>query len=472
MGEWLDNDSHAVLIGTLPDGRNVSFVLTGGEVSVGRHGDIQLPHNSVSRQHAVFEFRDGEWNIRDVGSRNGTYVNNVSVQRGRLKHGDVIRFGNVRLKLSISGCDGDADVGEEETRTFASMSTSGFSQCGGGVSLVGRSEPLKAAMQLAIRAAKSDATVLVCGESGTGKELFARLVYEESKRRKNKYLAVNCSAIEQNLLSSALFGHEKGAFTGADRQKKGLFEEANGGTLFLDEIGELSHDMQVKLLRVLQEGEFMRVGGIEPIKVDVRVIAATNRNLPEAVKEGKFREDLYYRLNVIQINLPPLRERPGDVSDLVLHFTETIGGSMRGVSQEAMRALCAYSWPGNIRQLRNMMERTIILSANDELQLEDFPDEIRNAAAGTICNSGAASVPASVPVPQMQPSVNPSMPCSLADFEAAHIKAILEECGGNKKLAAERLGISRSTLYEKLKECTAVGHTAGIGCPDAGQIAP
>ncbi len=468
MGEWLDNDSHAVLIGTLPDGRNVSFVLTGGEVSVGRHGDIQLPHNSVSRQHAVFEFRDGEWNIRDVGSRNGTYVNNVSVQRGRLKHGDVIRFGNVRLKLSISGCDGDADVGEE-TRTFASMSTSGFSQCGGGVSLVGRSEPLKAAMQLAIRAAKSDATVLVCGESGTGKELFARLVYEESKRRKNKYLAVNCSAIEQNLLSSALFGHEKGAFTGADRQKKGLFEEANGGTLFLDEIGELSHDMQVKLLRVLQEGEFMRVGGIEPIKVDVRVIAATNRNLPEAVKEGKFREDLYYRLNVIQINLPPLRERPGDVGDLVLHFTETIGGSMRGVSQEAMKALCAYSWPGNIRQLRNMMERTIILSANDELQLEDFPEEIRNVPTGAAGEQ--TSVPAA-PAPQTQQSVNPFSGSSLADFETAHIKAVLEECGGNKKLAAERLGISRSTLYEKLKECTACGHTAEGGCPDAGQIAP
>lgn len=469
MGEWLNNDFHAMLCGTSPDGRNVSFVLTGGEVSVGRLGDIQLAHNSVSRQHAVFEFRDGEWNIRDAGSRNGTYVNNVSVQRSRLKSGDVIRFGSVRLKFSISGCGDDADAGDE-TRTFVTMSSTGFPQCSRGVSLVGRSEPLKAAMQLAVRAAKSDATVLVCGESGTGKELFARLVYEESRRRKNKYLAVNCSAIEQNLLSSALFGHEKGAFTGADRQKKGLFEEADGGTLFLDEIGELSHDMQVKLLRVLQEGEFMRVGGIEPIKVDVRVIAATNRNLPEAVKEGKFREDLYYRLNVIQINLPPLRERPGDVSDLVLHFTETIGGSMRGVSQEAMRALCAYSWPGNIRQLRNMMERTIILSANDELQLEDFPDEIRNAAAGTICNSGAASVPASVPVPQMQPSVNPSMPSSLADFEAAHIRAILEECGGNKKLAAERLGISRSTLYEKLKECTACGHTAEGGCPDSGQI--
>jgi DNA-binding NtrC family response regulator len=212
----------------------------------------------------------------------------------------------------------------------------------------------------------------------------------------------------------------------------------------------------------------MRVGGIEPIKVDVRVIAATNRNLPEAVKEGKFREDLYYRLNVIQINLPPLRERPGDVGDLVLHFTETIGGSMRGVSQEAMKALCAYSWPGNIRQLRNMMERTIILSANDELQLEDFPDEIRNSFAGSVREPSLASVSA----PSVQRVTHPFSPSSLADFETAHIRAVLEECGGNKKLAAERLGISRSTLYEKLRECTTVGHVTGGACPESGQITP
>lgn len=466
MSDWI-NESHTSLCGTLPDGADVRFVLTGDEVSIGRLGDIQLPHNSVSRQHAVLERRDGDWHIRDVGSRNGTYVNNVSVQRCRLKSGDILRFGHVRLKFKIEGVCDDEQCGGDETRTFASVTSTGFTRCGGAVSLVGRSASLKAAMQLAIRAAKSDATVLVCGESGTGKELFARLVYEESRRRKGKYLAVNCSAIEQNLLSSALFGHEKGAFTGADRQKKGLFEEADGGTLFLDEIGELSHDMQVKLLRVLQEGEFMRVGGIEPIKVDVRVIAATNRNLPEAVKEGRFREDLYYRLNVIQINLPPLRERPGDVSDLVLHFTETIGGSARGVSQEALNALCAYSWPGNIRQLRNMMERTIILSANDELQLEDFPDEIRKVSP-------------SVPEPQVEPVPISAdacvlrMPCgsrssTLADFESAHIHAVLDECGGNKKLAAERLGISRSTLYEKLKECTPNGQVPGTECPESGQ---
>ena len=300
-------------------------------------------------------------------------------------------------------------------------------------------------MKLAVRAAKSDATVLLFGESGTGKELFARLIYEESNRRKRKYLAVNCSAIEQTLLSSTLFGHEKGAFTGADKQKLGLFEEADGGTLFLDEIGELSQDMQVKLLRVLQEGEFMRVGGTEPVKVDVRVLTATNKDLARLVAEGKFREDLYYRLNVIQITLPPLRDRLGDVEDLVRHFVSEIGGPTRSISSEAMSVLSAYSWPGNVRQLRNVMERTIILSQNDELQPEDFPPEIR--------------VKSAAPSPRTD---------NLADVEGAHIRATLEACGGNKKLAAERLGISRSTLYEKLKECPIFGRD----CLDTGQTGP
>lgn len=457
MNEWV-NENQATLNGIMPDGQNVRFVLTGGRVSIGRQGDVRLPHNSVSRHHAVLECRSGAWQIFDSGSRNGTFVNNVSVQCRNLKSGDIVRFGNVRVKFTIDGeCD-DEFQPNEETRTMAmtAASGSGFDS----MSLVGRSAPLKAAVQMAVRAAKSDATVLICGESGTGKELFARLVYEESGRKKKKYLAVNCSAIEQSLLSSALFGHEKGAFTGADKQKKGLFEEADGGTLFLDEIGELSQDMQVKLLRVLQEGEFMRVGGTEPVKVDVRVITATNRNLLDEIKEGRFREDLYYRLNVIQINLPPLRERPGDVEDLVLHFTEIIGGSVRSVSQEAMAALCAYDWPGNIRQLRNMMERTIILSGNDELQLADFPEEVR-------------SIPASKSAgPELQESHDGTVdakPVTLADLEANHILEVLKECGGNKKLAAEKLGISRSTLYEKLKECAMSGHDNGVDCPKHGQ---
>ena len=459
MMEWV-HENQATLNGIMPDGQNIRFVLTGGRVSVGRQGDIRLSHNSVSRHHAVLECRSGVWQIFDSGSRNGTFVNDVSVQCCNLKSGDIVRFGCIRVKFSVDGESDDELQPNEETRTLAmtAVSGSGF----GSVSLVGRSAPLKAAVQIAVRAAKSDAAVLICGESGTGKELFARLVYEESGRRKKKYLAVNCSAIEQSLLSSALFGHEKGAFTGADRQKKGLFEEADGGTLFLDEIGELSQDMQVKLLRVLQEGEFMRVGGTEPVKVDVRVITATNRNLLDEIKEGRFREDLYYRLNVIQIKLPPLRERPGDVEDLVRHFTEIIGGSVRGVSQEAMAALCAYNWPGNIRQLRNMMERTIILSENDELQLEDFPEEVRRTAVA----AETADAPTDIPHSAAE-SVEKSS--SLADWETAHILAVLEECGGNKKLASERLGISRSTLYEKLKGCPSPGHSECSICPESGQ---
>lgn len=261
------------------------------------------------------------------------------------------------------------------------------------------------------------------------------------------------------MLSSTLFGHEKGAFTGADKQKLGLFEEADGGTLFLDEIGELSQDMQVKLLRVLQEGEFMRVGGTEPVKVDVRVLTATNKDLARLVAEGKFREDLYYRLNVIQITLPPLRDRPGDVEDLVRHFVSEIGGPTRSISSEAMSVLSAYSWPGNVRQLRNVMERTIILSQNDELQPEDFPPEIRATRSPT----GEGVVATQSGHVGAYPRTD-----NLADVEGAHIRATLEACGGNKKLAAERLGISRSTLYEKLKECPIFGRD----CLDTGQTGP
>lgn len=463
MNEWV-NDKHAFLTGLIPDGRNMRFVLPKGTATVGRHGDITLLHNSVSRNHAIIEFRDGDWYVKDVGSCNGTYVNNVSIQRCILKQGDILRFGNIRLKFELEGLIEEESAYCDETRTFAVTTSTGISDSNNSLSLIGRSDALKSAMKIASRAAKSDATVLICGESGTGKELFAKLVYEESNRRKHKYLAINCSAVEQTLLSSELFGHEKGAFTGAEKQKKGFFEEADGGTLFLDEIGDLSQDMQVKLLRVLQEGEFIRVGGTKPIKVDVRVIAATNKNLPNAVKEGTFREDLYYRLNVIQINLPPLRDRSGDVGDLVLHFIETIGGSARRISEEAMRALCMYNWPGNVRQLRNMMERTLILSSNDELQIDDFPDEIRTASVSADCSEEFRN--------KLEKSNSLPKSTTLADLELTHILSVLEECGGKKTLAAERLGISRSTLYEKLKECTSIGHSNGEECSEIGQKSP
>lgn len=434
------NSGRYFLSGALGDGARVRFALTGERISVGRQGLISIDDPSVSRNHAVLSWCGDYWLLTDAGSRNGTFVNGVAVQRRPLSVGDSIRMGKVSLLLEDASSDDACD--DQETRVVTISPTTYMPSGPGALALVGRSDALRSAMRLAARAAHSDATVLLTGESGTGKELFARLVWEESRRKAGKFVPVHSGAIEPTLLASTLFGYEKGAFTGADKRTKGLFEEADGGTIFLDEIGEISADTQVKLLRVLQEGEFMRVGGTVPIKTDVRVVCATNRNLADEVKRGKFREDLYYRLNVIQINLPPLRERRGDIADLAEHFLAMLGGVEMSFSSEAMSKMLAYGWPGNVRELRNTVERMVVLANGKILGVEDLPPEIRDA--GSEAPSGATG---------------PSS--SLSDVESRHIAAVLRECGGNKKLAAERLGISRSTLYERLRqddECPANGH--------------
>ena len=388
-----------------------------------------------------------------------SFVNGVAVQRKAIVPGDVLKFGRVVLELRDISDDGERD--DDETRLLTRDASTFFPQGPGAQALVGRSEALRSAMKTAARAAKSNATVLLFGESGTGKELFAKLVWEESARKAKRFLPVHTGAIESSLLAGTLFGHEKGAFTGADKQKKGLFEEADGGTIFLDEIGEINSETQVKLLRVLQEGEFMRVGGTEPVKVDVRVICATNRDLAAAVKEGKFREDLYYRLNVIQIHLPPLRERRGDIADIVRHYVVELGGPGMTISTEALALLERYRWPGNVRELRNVVERMVVLSGHDRLEVDDIPPEVReqvtgNREQGTGNGEETRSVGCTDPV---LPSSG-----SLAEIERRHIITVLESCGGNKKLAAEKLGISRSSLYEKLKNlpdadtCPGTGH--------------
>lgn len=429
-----------VLVGECPPGTQVRFLLSAVKMTVGRPvADIVLRDLSVSHEHAVLTWNGDAWKVTDRGSRNGTFVNGVSVQRKFVVPGDVIKFGRVSLRLidlasESAGADGETFA---PTMNIGSEPETLTPHGAGAQALVGRSEPLKCAMQIAARAAKSDATVLLYGESGTGKELFAKLVWEESERSGRKFLPVHSGAIEPSLLASALFGHEKGAFTGADKLKKGLFEEADGGTIFLDEIGEINSETQVKLLRVLQEGEFMRVGGTEPIKVNVRVICATNRDLKKAVREGKFREDLYYRLNVIQIQLPPLRERPGDIEDLVNHYVRQLGGPFKSVSAEAMSALSRYDWPGNVRELRNVVERMVVLSRRDELSAEDLPAEIRD------CRPEVAEEQAVAGIRQ---------PTTLDEMEKMLMGNALAKCEGNKKRAADMLGISRSAFYEKLKK--------------------
>lgn len=246
--------------------------------------------------------------------------------------------------------------------------------------LVGRSEPILNIIGLIKKVAPSPATVLIEGESGTGKELVARYIHCYSLRNDHPFVAVNCSALSDHLFESELFGHEKGAFTGAISQKAGRFELADGGTLFLDEIGELSQNFQVKLLRVLQELEFERVGGTISIRVDIRFLAATNKNLEKEVEEGRFREDLFYRLNVIKLNVPPLRERREDIPLLIDHFkvkyAHLSGKNIKSISHKAMEALKAYSFPGNIRELENMMERAIILSTRDKITIDDLPQKL------------------------------------------------------------------------------------------------
>ena len=287
------------------------------------------------------------------------------------------------------------------------------------------------------RVAPSNATVLILGESGTGKELIAHAIHERSHRRNKPFVAINCGALRETLLESELFGHEKGAFTGAYSRKIGLAEAANGGTLFLDEIGELSPGIQAKLLRFIQEGEIYRVGGKEPIKVDIRLISATNRELESEVQRGSFREDLYYRINTIVAHVPPLRRRKEDIVLLVDHFLSKGPHSYlnRGqkMSEEAMAVITKYDWPGNIRELQNMCERLQILSDGHMIMPGDLPENIRNPEQKVVVDDYDTSV-------------------SLHELEKRYILKALAHFEGNKTQAANALGITIKTLYNKLHE--------------------
>ena len=293
--------------------------------------------------------------------------------------------------------------------------------------IVGSSPAMQRVFRMVRQAAPTDATVLLEGPSGTGKELVARAIHNLSPRAKGPFVAVELAAISPTLLEAELFGHEKGAFTGAVARRVGRFEAANHGTLFLDEISEMPLEIQVKLLRVLQEREFQRLGSNESVKTDIRIVAATNRDLAAYVRAGKFREDLYYRLNVIDLHLPALKDRAGDIPLLVGRFLKEFGG--KTVSPEAMKLLEAYPWPGNVRELRNAVEKMCVLSPTGEIGEEDVPDEMKRGGARTLSTAG-----------------------TLEETEKEKILAVLEECGGNRTKAAERLGISRRTIYRKLEE--------------------
>ena len=311
--------------------------------------------------------------------------------------------------------------------------------------IIGRSRPMRELFQMLETVAGSASTILITGETGTGKELVARAIHHASPRRTQKFVAINCSAIPENLLEAELFGHARGAFTGAVGNRQGRLEQAHRGTLFLDEVGTMSMALQIKLLRVLQEREFERVGDSQTIKVDVRVIAATNADLGKMVADGGFREDLYYRLNVIPVSLAPLRERKEDVPLLVQHFLQKLCGELgrpaMTVSQPALRCLMGSAWPGNVRQLENAMERAVALSAGrTQVEVSDLPPDIQSASDGEPLFHGLSL-----------PDEGLSFESFIANVEREVIRRALERTGGNKAAAAQVLNMKRTTLVEKLK---------------------
>jgi DNA-binding NtrC family response regulator len=316
--------------------------------------------------------------------------------------------------------------------------------------LVGASAAMGAVYDLIARVAPTDATVFIAGESGTGKEVVAQAVHELSRRRKEAFVPVNCGAVSPNLIESTLFGHEKGSFTGAERMHRGVFEQATGGTLFLDEVSEMPVELQVKLLRVLETGTVMRIGGEKALGVDVRVIAATNRVPEQAVQEGRLREDLWYRLNVFPIGLPPLRERGGDIEVLAEHFLAELNGAAQTRKRwgaGARAALQRYRWPGNVRELKNLAHRAYIL-AEEEIGAECLPVEVLGGG-GSAPGAGEGRLRAVGPA-ELGAALTVQVGSTVAEAEQRLILATLEACGGNKQKAAEVLGVSLKTLYNRL----------------------
>jgi DNA-binding NtrC family response regulator len=393
----------------------------------GEECTFQLLDEGVSRRHVELERKADRLVVRDLKSRNGTRVNGVPVAEAEAVPGDRIAIGGVRLLVAVEPLG--ASLSERPTAELSPGSAPAVVLLPGldEGEILGESAPMRTLLAALAKAAPSRATVLVQGESGTGKELVARAVHRVSPRRRGPFVVVNGAALPEQLVESEIFGHEKGAFTGALARKIGLAEAAHGGTLFLDELGELSGAAQAKLLRFLESGEIVRVGATQPIHLDVRLVAATHRDLDALVKEGRFREDLLYRLRVIELRVPPLRDRAGDVRLLAERFLERFSGGRARFTDAALEVLAAHRWPGNVRELRNAVEAAFILAGSARIDATDLPERVR----GT---EGRAE------------------PRTLAGMEERAIREALRRHGGNRTQAARELGIDRKTLSTKLKE--------------------
>jgi DNA-binding NtrC family response regulator len=396
------------------------MVLPAPRVTIGTlpENSLVLTDTTVSRQHAVVEETAKGYLLRDLDSTNGTFLNGVRVREGYLAAGSVIGLGQTEMTFSPL---------EERLENLRS-SADRFG------ALIGSSPPMQEVYGILERVSPTDVTVLLEGETGTGKELAARAVHAASRRAGGPFIVFDCGAVAPNLIESELFGHEKGAFTDAVKARQGAFELADNGTIFLDEIGELSLDLQPKLLRALDQRQTKRVGADKPVSINVRVISATNKDLEKEVKAGRFREDLYYRLSVVRVVMPPLRKRKEDIETIAGHLlaeiSVEISRTISGLSPEAAAALASYSWPGNVRELRNVLGRAAALSDSGRIEPKDL---FLSQGKKTDTLEGLHGR-------------------TLEEIEKAAIHATLKSVNGNKTEAARVLGIAYSTLYEKMKK--------------------
>ncbi|MDO5552755.1 MAG: sigma 54-interacting transcriptional regulator [Planctomycetia bacterium] len=449
------------------------FVSPDKETRLGRstRNDVILTDDRCSRFHAVIRKQDDSWQLVDLGSRNGTGLNDklVNGQVG-LKNGDRIQIGHDLLFFCITQTSGDGSSGANDSMKYSQAVSDTLAVAVSQLNeqkeltahlertrnenailrsmllqqseIVGEGSAIQQVNYLISRAAPSKATVLVRGESGVGKELVARAIHANSPRSKSTMICLNCAAISESLLASELFGHEKGAFTGATEKKIGKFEAANGGTLFLDEIAEMSPSLQAKFLRVLEGQPFERVGGNKPINVDVRVIAATNRDLETEVDEGRFRHDLFFRLHVLEITVPPLRKRPEDIPLLAHFFLEKFSQETNrrftGFSPDAQSVLRNYRWPGNVRELKNVIERAVLMANPPVIT----PEDLLLSSLRTTGNTSMQELPHALDLP--------FVPKTMEQAEEELITATLEYFNWNKSNTAKSLGIERTTLDRKI----------------------
>jgi DNA-binding NtrC family response regulator len=393
-------------------------------IGAGPGNDLRLENPTVSSSHAEIHATSAGFRVKDLGSTNGTSVNGVRVYDALLDDGAALGIGEVMLELKV-GKDKISQSLSEATELHGA---------------VGASPAMRAIFSRIDRVAKTDATVLIHGETGTGKEVVAWAIYEASKRKDGPFVVLDCGGIAPTLIESELFGHEKGAFTGAHQRRIGAFERASGGTLFLDELGELGLDLQPKLLRALERREVQRLGGDKPLAIDVRIIAATNRDLRGMVARGEFREDLYYRLAVVTLDLPPLRDRKEDIAPLVDHFLTGMALGRASLPDGAMERFMEHPWPGNARELKNAVERAVVLGETRFLGGAEKPSPSSSVGGD---EKGAYQIDATEPYKDQKSAV-------IADFEERYVRLLMKEHGGNVSAAARVAGIDRMSLHKIL----------------------